>query len=127
MPYYSLRILSLLSTSFSFRRKSRAQTFLVAGMSSDASSGVLLKIRAVPLGGEGRTTLSEDDFRHMLRDAGVRLFGNVSGLIDFEVVDFAEDTLTVKTDKNQQNKLWSALTLYAPSHSLFTVTGTMEA
>ena len=97
-------------------------------MSSNAStsSSVLLKIRAVPLEGE-RRPINEADFRHLLRDAGLRLFGNVSGLIDFEVVDFAEDSITVKTDQNHQNKLWSALTLYAPPHSLFTVTGTMEA
>ena len=73
---------------------------------------------------------SREDLARHLRDASVSLFGNISGLIDFSIAvdQLDKRTLTIKTNKSNFNRLWSALTLYGgpSSNVIYTVTKTTE-
>ena len=88
-------------------------------MSDDCSCE--LKIRVLSLDDQKAPAIDAAEFEAFLRDASRQLFGNVSGLIDFRIVDFDEGVVTLKTAKTEVTRLWSALTLYAPPHSVFTV------
>lgn len=83
-----------------------------------------LNVRVLPLDGRKSPAITNADFETLLRDASRQLFGNVSGLIDFDVVDVDGDVVTLNTDKNDVTRLWTALTLCTSPHSLFTVTRT---
>ena len=65
---------------------------------SEKAGSALLKIRSLPLDGQA-TALNEGDFTQLLRDACVDLFGNVSGLIDFDVVKTEQNRLILKSKK----------------------------
>jgi len=107
-------------------------------MSTGKSGAVLLHVCALSLrhnnnnggGDEATARPSEEDLARHLRDASVNLFGNVSGLFDFSIaVDQLDDRiLTIRTNKSDFNRLWSALTLYGgPScNVIYTVTKTTE-
>ena len=92
---------------------------------SGKSRHVRLKIQALPLNGQNETW-NRDDFERFVRDGCRELFGNVSGLIDFEVVDQFDDSWTIKTNKLDSNRLWAALTLSATPTTLFTVIETVD-
>ena len=84
-----------------------------------------LLIRVVPLDGRrGSTATNAEDFETRLRNASRQLFGNVSGLIDFDVVAVEGDVIKLKTDRNDVNRLWSALTLSTNPDTLFTISRT---
>ena len=80
-----------------------------------------LNIRVLPLDGRRSPATTAEDFEIFLRDASRQLFGNVSGLIDFDVVAVGENDVTLRTDKNDVTRLWSALTLCTSPHALYTV------
>lgn len=93
---------------------------------SEKAGSALLKIRSLPLDGQA-TALNEGDFTQLLRDACVDLFGNVSGLIDFDVVKTEQNRLILKSKKGDVNRLWSALTLSSSSRAVFVVTEITDA
>lgn len=93
---------------------------------SDVKSGLCeLQIRVLPLESpQSPVNAGAEAFDAFLRNASLQLFGRVSGLIDFEVVEIFGDKVTLRADRNDLTKLWSALTLYAPPHTLYSVVRT---